>query len=142
MRLLVGMLALSIGSLPVMAQGFCSAQTIRGMWGITCEGNLSPAEGAPLLPARLLGTANSTAEGVFTGETTVSLGGLIMTQNVVGTAIVNDNCTGTIKYTQTIDGHPAPDLNIRFLIFDNGKLIQGLAVDKGSNLACTLKRMW
>jgi len=142
MKLLFALVTVMVASAPANAQGFCSTQTIRGSWGITCEGYLTPGPNASLVPARILGTAVSSADGVFTGEATVSLGGVILPQKVVGTAIVSDNCTGTIRYTQTIAGAPAPDLNIRFLIFDNGKLIQGLAVDPGSNLSCTLKRMW
>ena len=142
MKLFLALVTVVVACAPVNAQGFCSTQTIRGSWGFTCEGYLTTATNASLVPARILGTVAGTADGVFTGEATVSLGGAILPQKVIGTAIVNENCTGTIRYTQTIAGAPGPDLNIRFLIFDNGKLIQGLAVDPGSNLSCTLKRMW
>jgi hypothetical protein len=123
------------------AESVCSTHTIRGSWGVTCEGNLSPAENAPLSPIRILGTCTSTIDGVFTCEATVSLGGMILTQTMTGKANVDENCTGTVKYTQKLNGGPAPDMNIRFLIFDNGKTIKGQPVDRGSNLACTLTKM-
>jgi hypothetical protein len=126
---------------PALAQSICSTHTIRGNWGVTCTGNLTPAANAPLTPTRILGTCTSTLEGEFQCEGTMSLGGIILAQTMSGKAIVNENCTGSIRYTQTLDGNPAPDMNIRFLIFDSGKLIDGLPVDKGANLACTLKRM-
>jgi hypothetical protein len=86
MRLFLALVAIIAASVPANAQGFCSAQTIRGSWGITCDGYLTPAPNAPLVPARIL--------GVFTGEATVSLGGTILPRKVAGTAIVSDNCTG------------------------------------------------
>ena len=123
------------------ADSICSTHTIRGSWGTTCQGNLSPAENAPLSPIRIIGTCTSTMDGVFTCEGAMSLGGIILTQTMTGKAIVYENCTGTIRYTQTINGSPAPDMNIRFLIFDSGKTIKGMPVDRGTNLACTLTRM-
>jgi hypothetical protein len=126
---------------PALADSLCSTHTIRGNWGVTCTGNLTPGPTAPLTPTRILGFCTSTIDGVFTCEGTMSLGGAILSQRMTGQAVVNENCTGTIKYSQTLDGKPAPDMNIRFLIFDNGQLIKGLPVDMGTNLACTLKRM-
>ena len=136
---LVTLLSLAAG--PALADSICSTHTIRGNYGVTCTGNLMPGPNAPLTPVRILGTCTSTLEGVFTCEGTMSLAGTIMSQTMTGKAVVDENCTGTIKYTQTLDGNPAPDMNIRFLIFENGQLIKGLPVDKGTNLACTLKRM-
>jgi hypothetical protein len=143
MRILLVLLAVaSFVPVPAVAQGSCGIRTVReANWGVTCEGNLTPAPNASLVPARLLGTCTSNYDGTFSCEATVSLAGMILTQTTTGKAVVDENCTGSIKYTQTIGGKPAPDLNIRFIIFDNGREIKGLAVDSGSNLACTLKRM-
>ena len=105
---------------PALAENVCSTHTIRGSWGVTCTGNVSPgAECAPL-PNENSGSCTSTLEGVFTCEATMSLAGTIMSLTMVGNAVVNENCTGDIKYTQTVNGKPAPDMNIRFLIFDMG----------------------
>ena len=138
-RTLLPVLWLACG--PAFAENVCSTHTIRGSWGVTCTGNVTPGPNAPLTPTRILGICTGTLDGVFTCEGTMSLAGAIMSQTMTGKAIVNENCTGVIKYAQTLDGKPAPDMNIRFLIFDNGQLIKGLPVDPGSNLACTLKRM-
>jgi hypothetical protein len=123
------------------AQGVCNAHTVRGNWGVTCTGNVTPSQNAPLTPVRILGTCVAGFDGVFTCEATMSLGGVILVQSMTGKALVSENCTGTIRYTQTLNGGPAPDMNIRFLVIDNGKTIKGLPVDPGSNLACTLVRM-
>ena len=141
MRLAIVLSTLLLATVPMWGEGMCSPHTIRGNWGVTCVGNVTPAENAPLSPIRILGTCTSGWDGVFTCEATVSLAGLILTQSMVGKANVNDDCTGTIRYTQKLNGNPAPDMNIRFLIFDNGKTIRGLPVDRGSNMTCTLTRM-
>jgi len=64
----------------------------------------------------------------------VNLGGTILEQALDGQANNNADCTGTITYTQTIFGQPAPDLNIRYVIWDQGDRISGLPVDAGSVL--------
>jgi hypothetical protein len=133
--------ALCLAAASAPAQSACSVHTVRGDWGVTCDGNLTPGPNAPLTPVRILGTCTAGFDGVFTCEATMSLGGAILAQTMVGKAVVNENCTGTIRYTQTVNGAPAPDMNIRYLILDSGKTIKGLPVDPGSNLACTLVRM-
>ena len=69
------------------------------------------------------------------------LAGQILPQTLHGQANNNENCTGTITYTQTIFGQPAPDLNIRYVILDYGDTIKGLPVDQGQVLSCVLNRM-
>jgi hypothetical protein len=60
---------------------------------------------------------------------------------MTGAGILNSDCTGTIKYTQKINGEPAPDMNIRYFVADGGKVIKGLPMDAGSALACVLNRI-
>ena len=134
--------ALGLIVLPVAAQGtICSPETIRGNWGVTCGGSLTPGPGAPLTQTKILGTCVGSAGAFFECEATLSLAGTIMTQGMKGQALVNENCTLTIKYTQTINGQPAPDINIRALILDAGRKMKGLSVDPGTMLACKLERM-
>jgi hypothetical protein len=106
-----------------------------------CSGSVSPAPGAPLTDTKLLGTAKITIDGFVTAEAGMSVGGTIARQEATGQAIVNSDCTGTIRYTQTLNGNPAPDLNIRFLVFDSGSVMWGLSVDSGTVLSCRLVRM-
>ena len=92
------------------AQDACTASGIAGTYVVTCNGYISAAANAPLLPATLLASANAAKNGQWSGTGTLSLGGSIVTQDVksVGPAQVNPDCTGSITYSQTIDGQPAP----------------------------------
>jgi hypothetical protein len=57
--LLVVLLA-SIASVSAFAQGTtCSPDTIRGNWGYTCDGHLTPAPNGPLTPTKILGTCKA-----------------------------------------------------------------------------------
>jgi hypothetical protein len=130
-----------ISMTPAWAQAnvACSTQTIRGMYGVVCTGQMSLAPKAPQVPMSLNGTVKGDPQGNFTGTGKASLGGAIVDQTVTGVAVVNSDCTGSITYTQKINGAPAPDLNIVFHILDDGKEIRGMSVDAGANLTCSLK---
>ena len=128
-------------ALPVLAGGNCSQQTTRGFWAFTCDGYLSPAPEAPLLPARLLGTCNASKTAYWDCEGSANVAGQVPVQALHGQAHNNENCTGTITYTQTIFGQPAPDLNIRYVILDEGDKIKGLPIDPGQVLSCVLNRI-
>lgn len=122
----------------------CSDQTTKGYWEASCDGYLTPPPPAPqtLLPSRLLGTCTASKTGYFDCKGTVNLGGAVpIEQTLQGQAQNNVDCTGTITYTQTINGHPAPDLNIRYVIRDNGDTINGLPIDPGQVLSCVLHRI-
>jgi len=85
----------------------CTKETIKGTYSVTCTGFLSPAAGAPQLPASLLGLVTGDSAGVFSGAAKMSLGGSILNQVAIGPAIVNKDCTGSVKYSQTINGQAA-----------------------------------
>ena len=89
----------------------------------------------------MLAVAAIDGDGFVTAEGTMSLGGTILEHSVEGQSQVRTNCTGTVKYTQKINGNPAPDINIRFIVLEAGKTIRGLAVDQGWVLSCKLERL-
>jgi hypothetical protein len=132
-----------LGPLPSLAMPHCDASTTRGVWEYTCDGYLTPSPPAPaaLAPARLLGTCTSSNSAYWSCTGTVNLGGTILDQELQGQANNNADCTGTIAYTQKIFGQPAPDLNIRYVIWDGGARISGLPIDPGQVLSCRLHRM-
>lgn len=132
---------LGFGAVPALAGQQCSPQTTRGFWAATCDGYLAPAPGQPLQPTRLLATCTSSRTAFWDCEGTVNVGGQILPQVLHGQAINDENCTGTITYTQTIFSQPAPDLNIRYVILDDGDTIKGLPVDSGQVLSCVLNRI-
>jgi hypothetical protein len=120
----------------------CNAETTKGRWMYTCEGTL-PAPPTFELQAntRILGSCTATRAGVFTCEGTANLGGAILSQGLVGQAVTAASCRGTISYTQTINGGPAPHLDIVYVVNDDGDAINGLPTNSGGVLSCTLRRI-
>lgn len=125
---------------PVWGQT-CSNPIIRGTYGLVCTGYITPAQGAPQAPFSAIGTVVGDANGVFTGNATASIAGAIVSQAVTGSVVWNGDCTGTITYTQTINGQKAPNVNITFHVLDQGKEIRGMATDAGSTMTCNLRLM-
>lgn len=126
---------------PAWPQYICTNLTTQGTYSVTCTGFMSPAPGAPQVPATLIGTVTGTFTGLFTGAAKVSLGGAIADQTVSGTLVQNPDCTGFISYDQRINGQPAGKLNIIAHTLDYGGTIVGMSVDPGTNLLCSLRRL-
>jgi hypothetical protein len=144
MRTSLFAIGLALGSaLPALAAPHCDAGTTEGTWEFTCDGYLTPPPPAPaqLAPSRLLGTCTASNSAYWSCTGTVNLGGMILDQELQGQANNNADCTGTITYTQKIFGQPAPDLNIRYVIWDKGSRISGLPVDPEQVLSCRLHRI-
>lgn len=136
--------ALGLGlSVFATAQDACTASGIAGKYVVKCNGYISPAPNAPMLPATLLASANATKNGQWTGTGTLSLGGSIVTQDVksVGPAQVNPDCTGSITYSQTINGQPAPDIHFNFIVGEGSRKLDGISIDPGTVFSCTLTRV-
>jgi hypothetical protein len=124
-------------ALPVLAQPLCKPQTTRGYWAYSCEGEYPVGQ-----PVRLLGTCTSSKSAFWECKGTANLSGLVvLPQELNGQAYNSPDCTGTITYSQTLGGGPAPDLNINYVILDHGDAIQGLPTNTGQVLACSLKRI-
>ncbi len=143
MRLAMILIATVVLRSPVWAQSgpVCTAATTQGNYAVLCTGYISPAPGAPQVPITLIGTVTGDWNGKFSGTAKVSLGGAIVDQEVSGKFNSKSDCTGTITYTQKINGQPAPDLNIVAQVLDLGKEIRGMSVDAGVNMTCSLKLM-
>jgi hypothetical protein len=104
----------------------------------TCEGTLpTPAQTA----TRILGSCTASKTGYFNCSGTVNLGGQILSQGLQGQATTLPNCTGTISYTQTVAGYPAPNLDINYVVTESGGAINGLPTNSGGVLSCSLKRI-
>ena len=137
-------LLISTGLIAAPASGAqqCSNKTTEGRYLVVCDGYLSPGPNAPLLPSKVLSVATADERGTFRAANgKLSLGGTILDQSVVGTEILNADCTGTISYTQTINGQPAPALDIAFVVSHNGDKIDGISVNPGSVFSCHLTRL-
>jgi hypothetical protein len=118
----------------------CSTATTTGKYVVVCDGYLSPAANAPLVPAKILGTAVIDYDGQIKGLATVSIGGQILSQTVLGKEKVNSDCTGSVTYAQTISGQPGSPLNVTFIISNYCDRIDGLVTDPGTTLSCVLRR--
>jgi hypothetical protein len=133
---------LLLGNPPAHKVDHISTKTTAGRYLVECNGYLSPAANAPLLPAKLLGTANADDEGNFTGSSTVMIGGgPSHKQTVTGTEQLNPDGTGTITYDQIIDNQQGPPLDITFVVSKDGDRIDGLATDPGTVFSCNLRRI-
>jgi hypothetical protein len=120
----------------------CSTKTTEGRYMVICDGYLSPAPNAPMVPAKLVGTAVSDESGTFRStDSRLSLGGTPLHQTVIGTEVLAPDCTGTITYEQTIDGQPAGTINLAFVVSENGHRIDGLSIDAGAVFSCHLTRI-
>jgi hypothetical protein len=119
----------------------CSNTTTVGRYVIVCEGFMTPAPNTAMAPAKILGTATADSSGNFKAVGTVSIAGMIVTQKATGTQKLNKDCTGTITYSQTINGQPGPPLNITYVVSQQGQRIDGLSTDMGTVLSCVLKRV-
>ena len=133
-------LALATLTTSASAQEACTPKTTVGTYMYTCDGVISPAESAPMLPAKGLGVVTSDRQGTFVGGATFNVGGTVLLQQLVGTEALSPDCTGTITYKQKIFGNDAPDLHIFFIVSDHGDTIDGLITDSTAVLACKLKR--
>jgi hypothetical protein len=139
--LLVSGLLLGFGTgSKLAADDFCSTSTTVGKYLVVCDGYLTPGPNAPLTPAKVLAVGSSNFAGEVNATGTVSLGGQIVTQQVTGTEKVNPDCTGSITYSQTINGQRAGTISFTFVVSENGNRLDGLSTDPGSVLSCVLTR--
>ena len=118
----------------------CSPKTTAGKYLVVCDGYLPPAPGLPAVPAKELAIATADKNGTFNGNGTISVGGVILQQTVSGTEQLDPDCTGSITFQQTLNGQPAPPIDITFVVSQHGDRINGLVVDAGTVFSCKLTR--
>jgi len=129
-------IAMAVLAAPAIAAPACTQRTTAGTWSFKCEGELPVG-----VPTRSLGTCVTSKEAYWQCTGQVNAGGTILQQQVQGQATNNADCTGHIVYDQTINGVPAGQLDINYVILDNGNTIWGLPLNSGGVLACTLRRI-
>jgi hypothetical protein len=115
----------------------CTFRTTNARYATTCQGFVSPAAGDPLAPFSLLGTCKGDANGFFTCTGTQSFDGTVVPAVDDGQSIVNPDCTGQITYNKGTSG----ELDINFLILDDGRELRGMLQNAGSAVQCDLIRM-
>jgi hypothetical protein len=136
----IALLLCAICSLQTRAQE-CSNRITSGKYVVVCDGFITLAPNTSLLPAKGLAVATADRDGNWSGGGTISVGGQVLQQSVAGSARLLQDCTGTITYQQTINGEPAPPLDLTFVVSERGDVIDGLVTDAGTVFSCRLKRM-
>ena len=132
----VVIIGLALWTSPVLAAPACTQRTTTGSWVFKCEGEL------PLgTPMRSLGSCEASGQAYWRCAGQVNSGGVILQQEVEGQAINHADCTGTIVYDQKINGQPAPQIEINYVILDHGSTLWGLPLSSGGVLACVLQRI-
>lgn len=120
----------------------CSARTTVGRYVVVCDGYLTPAPNSPLVPAKELATVTADADLNFKStDGILTLGGTLVHGEANGTGILHPDCTGTITYSQRINGQAAPDIHFSFLVSKRGDVIDGISIDPGSVFSCHLTRI-
>jgi hypothetical protein len=115
----------------------CTANTTAGTYAITCTGFIAPGPNLAQVPMTVLGTLTGDSTGSFSGVVTNSVGGTVFSSTLAGQSSTAPDCTGSITYNK---GKP-DELNVRYVVLSHGEEVRGMAVDRGSNLACTLVRV-
>jgi hypothetical protein len=121
---------------PALAAPACTQRTTTGTWAFKCEGELPVG-----VPTRSLGTCVTSEGAYWQCKGQINAAGNILQQEVQGQASNHSDCTGTIVYDQKINGANAGQLEINYVILDNGNAIWGLPLNSGGVLACTLQRL-
>jgi hypothetical protein len=126
---------------PTFAGPACDANTTKGTWVARCEGDLATPGG--VVNSRLLATCNASKDNYWICAGNTNAGGQRVEQALRGQAVVNADCTGFISYQQTINGFPAPQIDIDYVVLENGDEIWGLPrpAAPGEVVACSLKRL-
>jgi len=119
------------------AQNKCTFLTTHARYGTTCQGFVSTTPGAPLAPFSLLGTCTGDANGFFNCSGTQSFDGIVVPAVDAGQSIVNPDCTGQVTYNKGTPG----ELDINFLILDDGRELRGMLQNAGTAVQCDLIRM-
>ena len=98
-RTLICMFAILLAaSFGLSAQGVCNLAVASGTYLYSGDGWVIGAAGS-LAPTAVLGLAAINGDGTVTGVITQNLAGNITTGTITGTATVDSNCTGSIKYS-------------------------------------------
>ena len=98
--MLATMLILTIISLPAQASP-CSQASAAGHWAYNYTGTVFAPSA---LPAAAVGHFHQDAKGNVTGSQTHTLAGETEVEDITGTAIVNDDCTGSATINVYLSG--------------------------------------
>jgi len=120
-------------------QNACTNVAAAGTYSFTCSGWTAAGPGGTLVPMMEVGVATGDADGNWSGTATINIGGqvVIAGAKLTGKTTVNPDCTGAITYNK---GTPT-ELNISYVVNPKTDELFGLVTDKGTVVACVLKRI-
>ena len=110
------------------AQNKCTFHTTHARYGTSCQGFVSTAPGA---------TCTGDANGFFECTGTQSFNGTVVPAIDEGQSVVNSDCTGQITYNKGTTS----ELDINFLILQDGRELRGMLQNAGTAVQCDLIRM-
>ena len=114
---------------PALGAPACTQRMTTGTWAFKCEGELPVG-----VPTRSLGTCATSQSAYWQCTGQINAGGTILQQELQGQAANNSDCTGTIMYDQKINRASAGQVEINYVILDNGNAIWGLPLNSGGVL--------
>ncbi len=105
----------------------CNNGTILGTYGYRLDGSVP---GAPNLSGAGIETyaLDAAFNGTFSGSDTISFNGQIVPRTFQGTYKVNSDCTGTGRYTDSLNPNP---INFVFVAVDGGRELYFQGTDPG-----------
>jgi uncharacterized protein (TIGR03437 family) len=112
----------------------CTPVTISGPYGFAISGFIPTSKGR--MPFADQGTFAADGNGSFTGFSTTSTGGTIVTRAISGTYSIGTNCTGATTFLDT----GGNTLHLSFAVVDNGSEIQFIQTDIGTVVAGRAQR--
>jgi hypothetical protein len=126
-------------SIPLAAQNpaYCGTTTTRGVYAVTCSGFITPGPAAASLPFTVHATVTGDESGAFKGTARNSVAGQQSNQDISGQAQAKPDCTGTITYNKG----QKDEINIRYVVVNNGDEMRGMITDPGANVSCILTRI-
>jgi len=136
LTIFLGMLGVLVSSPRSGAQppeGPCSNKTLRGDYGFAVEGQVLGGPFAGLL--RALAMTHFDGEGNLTQVDFATINGAPIFDDwrpVVGTYMVDGNCTGT---AQLVASDGSPTLNLRLIAVRNGREIHTVVVEEGNSVS-------
>ncbi len=120
----------------------CSVRTLRGRYGNSFQFlNTNPLPfPVPIgvsthTPGVGIGFVTFDGQGNYVGQTTASIGGLILHNTVSGTYTVNPNCTGS-----RVANFNGLTSNFEFVVVDHGKELHEVSTDPGAVALGTWKK--
>ena len=117
----------------------CSTASLQGSFGFTSTGTLLALPPPSAGPFAEIGRQTFDGQGNTDATATLSANGNIKRVTVVGTYVVNPDCTGSMTLLVSPFGST---VNLDFVIDDDGAELRAILTDAGSNESRVYKKQF